>query len=603
MKNNIKSVVLNNSFYKSDILDITKYPNEAINSKFHQNSKSNIINLEGIKSNKIKEEIKLYLDYLLNSEFEKESSLRESYLKPLGKFVGFLKEEENVNVFSIVNSNNEIRDLYKEYLLKKGFYVLHKSKKWVGEGVNVIIFDKLKTYIEEVYDERDGFDRDIWYIDKLSIASHRINKTQSIKSISFKDISNLKNRELVKKYIKYLIGNTDKSLSTIRGEYKNIKDFINFIGEKEIINLNRQDIEKYYIYLNDRSIEDKTFNRFIYSNLVFIQYLELKNIISENNFYYQDTKVINIKRKYSSIDTFVTHQIFNVLGEIDKNISLIFLIIYCTGMRVSNACQLKTDSIYKNSDGFFIKSYNQKMKKYEPNPIPENLYHLIISRIKENRKIYDYGEEYLFPSDMHKPYLAEHYRIKMQEALKSKGIKNPDGSEYIYKCHDYRHTLATEMLNKDIPLNVIQTILHHESQEMTLAYAEINDDRRIKKHKEFINIKGEFAPIKSDIKIDEISKVEWLRENINAQILPNGVCALPVKMKKCPHANSCLTCPQFRTNEKYLEIHKQQLKNVDKYLEIAIKNNWVRQIETNKEIRRNLIKIIESIESCCDKRV
>ena len=68
MKNNIKSVVLNNSFYKSDILDITKYPNEAINSKFHQNSKSNIINLEGIKSNKIKEEIKLYLDYLLNSE-------------------------------------------------------------------------------------------------------------------------------------------------------------------------------------------------------------------------------------------------------------------------------------------------------------------------------------------------------------------------------------------------------------------------------------------------------------------------------------------------------------------------------------------------------
>lgn len=35
---------------------------------------------------------------------------------------------------------------------------------------------------------------------------------------------------------------------------------------------------------------------------------------------------------------------------------------------------------------------------------------------------------------------------------------------------------------------------------------------------------------------------QWLKRNILAQALPNGICALPVVQKRCPYgANRCLT--------------------------------------------------------------
>ena len=67
------------------------------------------------------------------------------------------------------------------------------------------------------------------------------------------------------------------------------------------------------------------------------------------------------------------------------------------------------------------------------------------------------------------------------------------------------------------------------------------------KMNEFINIHGDNAPIKSAVRLDDDEAyAEWARSYINTQILPNGVCAKPVKLGKCPHANSCLTCLDFR---------------------------------------------------------
>lgn len=598
MNNIIKSISLNNEFYKNDVLNMKNYPNEDIANKFNKTKKS-IIDLNGIKSIELKNEIKIFLDNIINTNTTNFLNIKTTYLTPLNNLIKFFVEDENGDIKSIIYCDSSIRDYYKEYLEKKGISIHHKSKKWIGDSVNVKIIDKMKNYIEEINDNRIGFERDLWYIDKLAISKDRINKSKSIKRISFKDIECKENRELVKIYMKYLIGNTDKSISTVTSELGYIKEFISYIKYKEVNSLQRKDIEIFYEYINSKNLNDKTFNKYIYVNFAFMQYLEVRGVIEKNHFYFQDIKTINTKFKLSSINSYVTNQIFNILDDIDFKLSTMFLIIYCTGMRVSDVCQLKNDCLYSDENGFFIKYYCQKMRKEVTNPIPENLFNIISKKVKDNKLDYDYGEKYLFPSDKNKPYLSSTYRRQMKAILKEHGVKNPDGSEYEYKCHDYRHTLATDMLNKDIPLNIIQKILHHESQEMTLAYAEINDDRRIKKHKEFINIKGKFAPISSEIKVDDIAKIEWIRENINAQILPNGICALPVKLNKCPHANSCLTCDKFRTNKKYLQIHKNHLKRVDEYLEIARKNNWIRQIETNEEIRVNLINIINKLEKIC----
>jgi integrase/recombinase XerD len=46
-----------------------------------------------------------------------------------------------------------------------------------------------------------------------------------------------------------------------------------------------------------------------------------------------------------------------------------------------------------------------------------------------------------------------------------------------------------------------------------------------------------------------------------------------------------------------LSVHKQELENTNKVLEKAKSYGWERQIEMNEKVKRNLEKIISSLES------
>lgn len=46
----------------------------------------------------------------------------------------------------------------------------------------------------------------IWYLDGLRIAEHRLNRSSSVTSVSFTEISHKENRRYAKEYMKYQIG-------------------------------------------------------------------------------------------------------------------------------------------------------------------------------------------------------------------------------------------------------------------------------------------------------------------------------------------------------------------------------------------------------------
>ena len=116
------------------------------------------------------------------------------------------------------------------------------------------------------------------------------------------------------------------------------------------------------------------------------------------------------------------------------------------------------------------------------------------------------------------------------------------------------------MAKRNIPPTVIQAILHHESESMTYEYIDITSKDRIEAFKKFVNNKGLVLNPKHDT-----VKAEWLRENINAQILPNGLCSLPIKLGKCPHINSCLSCEYFYTSIEFIDVHKKQIKRSSRH--------------------------------------
>ena len=207
--------------------------------------------------------------------------------------------------------------------------------------------------------------------------------------------------------------------------------------------------------------------------------------------------------------------------------------------------------------------------------------------------------------------LRHHTVRQFNKVLREYGINinltNEIGDKITISSHQFRHTVATNLINNGVSLLHVQKFLGHRSSEMTMVYAEIHD-LTLKKAIEqattkLIDIKGNFYDTKDlfqdiglDMPTDACLEAKWLKKNIATQSLPNGICALPIR-QKCPHANACLTCPSFRTDNSFLETHKSHLSRTNKLIQQAESNQFTRQAEINKNVANNLSKIIEVMEN------
>ena len=466
-------------------------------------------------------------------------------------------------------------------------------------SLNKALYNNIKMFLNKRYDESNGFDIDIWDLGEFNLAEERKNPTSPIYTLNFSKMKNTENKILVKKYIRYLITNTNFSIGNIRKVLIRLQCCVIKFCDKKIISVKRVDILNIYNWLDEsKNLQNRSFNEFVSALDDFFQYLcghetRYDNPIKNKEDYRSEEK----NKKYSAIDPCVSNQIFNILDEIDEKLALMFMLLFCVGMRNSELCQIPVKNcIEATKSGYFVKYYSQKMQKFVQNVIPEQVYYRIeYYRYKVTaNKLYT---KYLFESGNRTAYRTKTFSNQMNKIMIKYQIKNIDGTQYYFKAHDYRHTMATRMSAMGIPFQYIQEQLHHEGPEMTMAYIEFSDDRKRKSFTNFINNVGEPSPLEIPPYIDdEEAKVEWLREKINTQILPNGVCGYPTKLGKCPHSNSCLICPEFRTSVSNLPVHKLQLANIEEYIKIAESNNWKTQVESNKKVKENLLKIIDKLE-------
>lgn len=77
-------------------------------------------------------------------------------------------------------------------------------------------------------------------------------------------------------------------------------------------------------------------------------------------------------------------------------------------------------------------------------------------------------------------------------------LRDPAGRRVSVTAHQFRHTLATRMINDGVPLEAIRRYLDHNSETMTLRYARLHD-AELRRHWERwqqrrVNIHGEVLP-------------------------------------------------------------------------------------------------------------
>jgi len=235
-----------------------------------------------------------------------------------------------------------------------------------------------------------------------------------------------------------------------------------------------------------KNVTEKTFNGQLFSIRHFFNFLLVKGYIQKIPFQYElYQKKLNPVHHDRSVREEVCEEILSKLYRFPEHIRLMFLHLWCAGLRCSEVCTLQGDAYeWKNGDAW-IKVYQIKMKTYKRIPIPEMLYKLMGVYIG---KYQIQPGEYLFKNKNGGAYSYGTFRYHMLKLCSENQIA---GGEYLFKSHDYRHAVATEYYESGVSIQAVRDYLGHDYEDMTRQYIDYMPRRLDAANEEFFSQQGE----------------------------------------------------------------------------------------------------------------
>ena len=287
---------------------------------------------------------------------------------------------------------------------------------------------------------------------------------------------------------------------------------------------------------------------------------------------------------------------------------LVTLILMRCGLRISDALKLPVTCVVTDGDGApYLRYFNHKMKREALVPIDDELHEEIRGQQQQVLQRWPDRAPVLVPRpttnlDGRQPIAGNTYRTALSRWLERCDIRDEHGQAVHLTPHQWRHTLGTRLINRDVPQEVVRKILDHDSHQMTAHYARLSD-ATIRRHWEAarkVNIHGENVVLDPD---GPLAEAAWAKQRLGraVQALPNGYCGLPL-VKRCEHANACLTCPLFITTSEFLPEHRRQHQQALQIISAAEARGQARMAEMNQQVAGNLKRIITALEAGEDPR-
>ena len=282
---------------------------------------------------------------------------------------------------------------------------------------------------------------------------------------------------------------------------------------------------------------------------------------------------------------------------------LITIILMRCGLRITDALRLRGDCTTTDADGApYLRYFNHKMKRDALVPIDPDLADLIGAQRDRTSQRWPDGTPLLFPRPTKNlngqlPLAIPTYREALGRWLHTCDIRDEHGHQVRVTPHQWRHTLGTRLINRDVPQEVVRRILDHDSPQMTAHYARLHDTtvRRAWEAARKVDIHGRTVALDPD---GPLAEAAWAKQRLGraTQALPNGFCGLPVQ-QSCPHANACLTCPMFLTTPEFLPQHRAQRHRTLELITTAEARGQHRLAEMNRQVLGNLDTIITSLDT------
>ncbi len=263
------------------------------------------------------------------------------------------------------------------------------------------------------------------------------------------------------------------SSDTLKAYRTDLKQFVRFIGEQLA---EKKQLVEYIQYLNS-SFAPRTVKRKLASVRAFYHELLRNEIISTDPFMKINMRIHSPQQ----IPRVIPKQIMARLLENayhlycpndDRSIRdiLIFELLYCTGLRVSELCALSTDTflVSKEDVSILIKGKGQRERTIRIS-IPQvvliaNCYiRLSLNREKNNKA--------LFLNRDGRPLSTQSVR-----RIINKYLTTVD-KEYHATPHMFRHTFATSLLDAGVDIRIIQSLLGHSSISTTQLYTHVSNSK------------------------------------------------------------------------------------------------------------------------------
>ncbi len=271
-------------------------------------------------------------------------------------------------------------------------------------------------------------------------------------------------------------------------------------------------------------------------------------------------------------------------------------ILVQSGLRIEEASELTTLDILKRSmpDGRLYYMLHVKPSKYDRArvvPIGDGLGRVLAEIIRHVKSFY--GTESVPPCDHwdHRqrkprpraPYLLQGVRhpsplgiqtirSRIQTMSIKSGLRRADGSALVVVPHDCRRVFASEHLNNDTPVHVIQALLGHATLDTVMVYAKLYPRKMIEEYRKAM--RGVYSAFHGEESFKKPTRQEWdaFAASCSMRDMGTHLCALPTG-EHCPRGLVCLGCSHAQPKKSAVPIFQRMLASHERELTSARKRS------------------------------
>lgn len=291
----------------------------------------------------------------------------------------------------------------------------------------------------------------------------------------------MKINEAFEKYLQFCMFEKQLTNVTIKDYKDDFKKFLYYFPNiKDTSELSKEDFNNFTFNQSIDDLSEKTISRRITFLKEFYIFLESEGIVKEDI-----VDNIEMPKTPKKLPVYLTKEevdrLLNVIPLNNKNNirnKAMIEIMYCSGLRVSELCNLRIKQVNVNER---IISVIGKGKKERSIPIREESLKYLLLYINEvrNKLKLIVDKSYVFLNSKGKKISRQYFFVEIRKYAKMAGIDKE------IHPHSLRHSFATHLLENGADLRVVQELLGHTNIETTQIYTHLTNEKILSEYDQF----------------------------------------------------------------------------------------------------------------------